>query len=186
LRALLERAVSTGIPGDALFGSPSPILPLHLHVAEQMHGGIRTDLMNYDEMPDLTRLKPDRNGEPTILIGHSFGGETAFALAMNLPRIADKYGWLLGEIGVVSLDGVKQAEWWSPWRSRFDPAACIARVFSVVRDAMVPPYSSSISGEDGNWKRQFHRPQCDHNSIVAEAEEDVLKLCRLMFWGRET
>jgi pimeloyl-ACP methyl ester carboxylesterase len=170
-----------GIPGDALFGSPSPILPLHMHLAEL--NLCRTDLMNHDDHPDFDRLAPDKPGDPTILIGHSFGGATAVALAATLPNLAQERNWILGQIAVVLLDGVLPQWWWSPFRPRFEIPQCVSRVACFVRDALAPPYSSQISGDDGFFKRNYHRAGCDHNSIVATAEPMVMDLAKLMFKG---
>jgi pimeloyl-ACP methyl ester carboxylesterase len=170
----------TGIENDPLFGKPSPIDDLYMHVIESIHG-IRSNLVNWNDMPDQSMLAPDKPGEPIVLIGHSFGVDLCIALASQIPRLADANGWTIGDIALVLIDGVDTSYWWTPWRPRFEIPACVKYVQCFVRRAFTPPFSSEMSGADGVNKVNVHMPAETHDSIVAAAEPAIVPFVTRIF-----
>lgn len=167
-----------GDPDDPIFNQPTPLLPLMAHVGEI--GLSRTDIMAFDDDPAMARILPD-HAEPTTFVAHSKGAPAAIAIAGVMPKLAFQNNVILSSINLILIDGVDGANWWNPWRPRFEIPACVKYCWAWVRDAMMFPYSSMIAGEDGNLKRNIHLPSESHVSIVAAAEPDVIGLLKTIY-----
>lgn len=166
-----------GQGGKGLFSDPSPMTAMIVPVCEATPQGVRVDHGDWNDQLDLDRLKPQSDGEPLLLIGHSFGGDTVVEIAARH----------VGDCHLILIDAVHPSAWWSPVQWPWQLSSNVKSATCYMRDGiscLTPPYHSSIVLDRQNFAN-IHEPNTTHNSIVEAVKYRVVQTVRAMFSRRE-